>query len=195
MEGALEPLRRTLCESDRASKVIVRLPAKFSNKDDAFDAVDLNQATREVLALSIGDLQRNQIVLRSELSYGLPKVRGDRIQLQQVILNLVLNAIEAMTEVDDRPRHLVVRTGLDSDGIAYLNVVDVGIGFQPAHAERMFEAFYTTKKSGMGVGLSVSSTIVHRHGGRMWATPNTDGPGATFSFSIPVGSGDAGPVG
>lgn len=195
VEGALEPLRRVLRDSDRASKVVVRLCAMFSNKDDAFDAVDLNQATREVLALSIGDLQRNQIVLRSELSYGLRKVRGDRIQLQQMILNLVLNAIEAMTEVDDRPRHLVVRTGLDSDGIAYLNVVDVGIGFQPAHAEGMFEAFYTTKKSGMWVGLSVSSTIVHRHGGRMWATPNTDGPGATFSFSIPVGRGDAGPVG
>lgn len=195
VEGALEPLRRVLRDSDRASKVVVRLRAMFSNKDDAFDTVDLNQATREVLALSIGDLQRNQIVLRSELSYGLPKVRGDRVQLQQVILNLVLNAIEAMTDVDDRPRHLVVRTGLDNDANAYLNVADVGIGFQPADAEKMFEAFYTTKKSGMGVGLSVSNTIVHRHGGRMWATPNTVGPGATFSFSIPIGCDDAGPIG
>ena len=186
VEGALEPLRRVARDSDRASNVIVRLRAMFANKDVAFTAVDLNEATREVLALSIGDLQRNQVVVRAELGSPLPQVRGDRIQLQQVILNLFLNAIEAMTDVDDRPRQLVVRTGLNDETSACLSVADVGVGLRPEDAEKVFGAFYTTKKGGMGIGLSVSSTIVRRHGGRIWATPNRDGPGTTFSFSMPV---------
>jgi len=195
VEGALEPLRRVVRDSDRASSVITRLRAMFANKDAAFTAVDLNEATREVFALSIGDLQRNQVVVRSELGSPAPKVRGDRIQLQQVILNLVLNAIEAMTDVFDRPKQLVVRTGLNDETTACLSVADVGVGFQPGDAEKIFGAFYTTKKSGMGIGLSVSNTIVQRHGGRMWATPNTDGPGATFSFSMPIGPNAATPIG
>ncbi|MGJ7497328.1 sensor histidine kinase [Variovorax sp. RT4R15] len=158
----------------------------FANKDPEFDAVNINEATREVLALSVGDLQRNQVLLRTDLGSRLPNVRGDRIQLQQVFLNLVLNAIEAMADVVGRPKHLVVRTRLDGDANAYLSVTDVGVGFQPGDEEKIFRAFYTTKKTGMGIGLSVSSTIVQRHGGRIWATPIQDGPGATFSVSVPV---------
>ena len=186
LAGALGPLRRVVRDSDRACEVIIRLRAMFANKDPKFDVVNINEATREVLALSVGDLQRNQVLLRTDLGSRVPNVRGDRIQLQQVFLNLVLNAIDAMTDVVGRPKHLVVRTGLDGDANAYLSVTDVGVGFQPGDEEKFFKAFYTTKKTGMGIGLSVSSTIVQRHGGRIWATRNQDGPGATFSVSVPV---------
>jgi len=121
--------------------------------------------------------------VRLELAADLPTVRGDRVQLQQVILNLLLNAIDAMTTVPDRPGELVIATS--SDGAdAHLSVRDTGIGFDAGDPDRLFDAFYTTKTTGMGIGLSVSRSIMERHSGRLWATRNR-GPGATFSFSIP----------
>jgi signal transduction histidine kinase len=111
-------------------------------------------------------------------------VRGDRVQLQQVILNLLLNATDAMSAVEDRPRLLVIGTERDEEGRVCLVVSDTGTGFDPYSADRLFEAFYTTKSSGMGIGLSVSRSIIESHGGRIWATAN-DGPGATFVFSLP----------
>ena len=113
-------------------------------------------------------------------------VTGDRVQLQQVILNLLLNASDAMSGVDDRPRQLVIRTERDEGDRVRLSVQDAGVGFDPQSVDRLFEAFYTTKSSGMGIGLSVSRSIIESHHGRLWAAPN-DGPGATFSFSIPRG--------
>jgi hypothetical protein len=109
---------------------------------------------------------------------------GDRIQLQQVILNLLRNASEAMAEVDDRPRQLVVRTEVESDAGVRLTVRDAGVGLDRQALDKLFDAFYTTKSGGMGIGLSVSRSIIERHHGRMWAEPN-DGPGATFAFTIP----------
>src|SRR2546430_14274608 len=109
---------------------------------------------------------------------------GDRVQLQQVILNLLLNASDAMSSIDDRPRHLVIRSEQDEGDRVRLTVQDVGVGFEPQDVGRLFEAFYTTKSGGMGIGLSVSRSIIESHHGRLWAAPN-DGPGATFSFSIP----------
>ena len=129
------------------------------------------------------DLQKNGVVLRPELANDLPLVTGDRIQLQQVILNLVLNASDAMSGVDDRPRQLVIRTEREDDR-ARLTVQDVGVGIEPYGMEKLFEPFYTTKSGGMGIGLSVSRSIIESHRGRLWATLN-DGPGAAFSFSIP----------
>src|SRR6202035_5320137 len=123
--------------------------------------------------------------LSPELADDLPFVTGDRVQLQQVILNLVLNASDAMSGVHDRPRQLVIRTEREDDR-ARLTVQDVGVGIKPGTAEKLFEPFYTTKSGGMGIGLSVSRSIIERHHGRLWAEPN-DGPGATFSFSIPGG--------
>src|SRR6185312_11530663 len=114
----------------------------------------------------------------------LPPVRGDRVQLQQVMLNLLLNALDAMSGVDDRPRQVVIRTDRDEDDRVRLTVQDAGVGFDPQGVERLFEAFYTTKSGGMGIGLSVSRSIIESHHGRLWALPN-DGAGATFSFSIP----------
>jgi PAS domain S-box-containing protein len=184
VEGARETARRTIRDGNRASDVITRLRALFSKKDVATEPVDLNEATREVIALSSSELQRSRVILRAELADDLPPVAGDRVQLQQVILNLVRNASEAMSGVDDRPRKLLIRTEPDEDDRVRLTVQDTGAGFEPQAAGRLFEAFYTTKSGGMGIGLSVSRSIIESHQGRLWAAPN-DGPGATFSFSIP----------
>jgi signal transduction histidine kinase len=123
------------------------------------------------------------VILWPELADALPPVTGDRVQLQQVILNLLLNASEAMSEIDDRPRQLVIRTELDEGDSVRLAVQDWGVGFEPQGVDKLFKAFYTTKSDGMGIGLSVSRSIIESHRGRLWAAPN-DGPGATFSFSI-----------
>jgi signal transduction histidine kinase len=135
----------------------------------------------------MSELQRNRVVPRAELTDDLPPVVGDRIQLQQVILNLLLNAVEAMSGVCDRPRQLTIRTGRTDDGLVCLTVQDCGVGIDPRQVERLFEPFYTTKTSGMGVGLSVSRSIIESHRGTLRAVPN-DGPGATFAFSIPAGA-------
>jgi signal transduction histidine kinase len=164
--------------------VITRLRALFSKTSTSAECVDLNEATREVIALSSTELQRNRVILRTELAADLPPVTGDRVQLQQVILNLLLNASDAMSGVDDRPRHLVIRTARDGSDRIQLSVQDVGVGFEPDAEAKLFDAFYTTKRSGMGIGLSVSRSIIESHDGRLWATAN-DGPGATMCFSIP----------
>jgi PAS domain S-box-containing protein len=186
VDGARETARRTIRDGNRASDVIMRLRALFSKKEFTPEPLDLNEATREVIALSLSDLQRNRVILRSELAEDLPPAIGDRVQLQQVILNLLRNASDAMVGVDDRPRQLLIRTRRDGDDRACLSVQDTGTGVNPQDFERLFEAFYTTKSGGMGIGLSVSRSIIERHHGRLWAEPN-DGPGATFSFSIPCG--------
>jgi len=184
VDGARETARRTIRDGDRAAAVITRLRALFSQKDATIESVDLNEATREVIALSLSELQRNRVILRSELADYLPPVAGDRVQLQQVILNLVRNATDAMSGVDDRPRLLLIRTGLEGGGQVRLSVQDAGVGFDPQVMDRLFDSFYTTKNDGMGIGLSVSRSIIASHNGRLWTTLN-EGPGATFSFSIP----------
>jgi PAS domain S-box-containing protein len=184
VDGARETARRTIRDGDRAAAVITRLRALFSKKDATIESVDLNEATREVIALSLSELQRNRVILRSELDDNLPPVAGDRVQLQQVILNLVRNASDAMSGVDDRPRQLLIRTEPDEGGQVRLSVQDAGVGFDPQVMDRLFDSFYTTKNDGMGIGLSVSRSIIASHHGRLWAAPN-EGPGATFSFSIP----------
>ena len=184
VDGARETARRTIRDGDRAAAVITRLRALFSKKDATIESVDLNEATREVIALSLSELQRNRVILRSELADNLPPVAGDRVQLQQVILNLVRNASDAMSGVDDRPRQLLIRTEPDEGGQVRLSVQDAGVGFDRQVMDRLFDSFYTTKNDGMGIGLSVSRSIIASHHGRLWATLN-EGPGATFSFSIP----------
>jgi PAS domain S-box-containing protein len=183
-DGARETARRTIRDGNRASEIITRLRALFVKKDTATETVDLNEATREVIALLRSELQRSQVILRAELRDDLPHIKGDRVQLQQVILNLLRNASDAMDAIDDRPRQLVIRTALEEDDRVRLTMQDTGVGFDAQAVDRIFEAFYTTKNDGMGIGLSVSRSIIESHHGRLWAEPN-DGPGATFSFSIP----------
>jgi PAS domain S-box-containing protein len=182
--GARETAKRTLRDANRASEVIARLRALFSKREFTLEPLDLNEVTREVVALMLSDLQRSRIILQSEFADGLPTITGDRIQLQQVVLNLVRNAADAMQTVDDRPRHLLIRTARDANDAVRLTVQDAGVGLDPQSTNKLFDAFYTTKTDGMGIGLSVSRSIIEKHRGRLWAEPN-DGPGTTFSFSIP----------
>jgi PAS domain S-box-containing protein len=184
IEGALETVRRTLRDGSRASDVITRLRTLYSKKEPSLEAMDLNEATREVTALSLSELQRNGVTLRYELADDLPPVIGDRIQLQQVILNLLRNAEDAMSTIDDRPRELLIRSERDPGNHARLSVKDSGLGLTPETADKIFEPFYTSKTDGMGIGLFISRSIIEAHQGRLWATAN-DGPGATFSFVIP----------
>lgn len=183
IEGALETARRTIRDGNRAAEVIARLRQLFTKKTAAMDVFDLNEATREVLALLSMDLLRSSVILRVEIDDDEPAlVMGDRVQLQQVILNLVRNAADAMRNVHDRARDLLVRVYGEGGEVTFL-VKDAGTGFDAKETGRLFDAFYTTKNDGMGIGLSVSRTIVEGHGGEILAGPN-DGPGATFRFSI-----------
>ena len=184
LEVARETAQRALRDGNRAAEVIKRLRALFSQKQVMAGLVDLNEATREVVALTLSELQRNQVLLRTDLDGDLPLITGDRVQLQQVILNLLRNASDAMSEVLDRPRHLLIRTEREEGNRVRLTVQDAGVGLEIDAMDKLFQAFYTTKHDGMGMGLSISRSIIESHHGRLWATKN-DGPGATFSFSIP----------
>jgi len=187
LEGARETARRTIRDGNRASDIVTRLRTLYSKKDLVPQPMDLNEATREVISLSLSELQRNRVVLRQALAEDLPPVMGDRIQIQQVILNLIRNGSDAMSTVNDRPRELTVKTDLDESGGVCLSVKDSGVGFDSQTEEKLFEAFYTTKGDGMGIGLSVSRSIMESHRGRLWAIRN-EGPGATFLFAIPCGT-------
>jgi C4-dicarboxylate-specific signal transduction histidine kinase len=184
IEGARETARRSIRDGNRASEIVTRLRALFKRREVAAESIDLNDAAREVIALSLSELQSGRILVRHDFAENLPAVKGDRIQLQQVILNLVHNASDAMRDVDDRPRELLIKTESDDNKNVQLTVRDTGIGFAPDAANRLFDSFYTTKDDGMGVGLSVSRSIVEAHRGRIWASAN-EGPGSSFAFSIP----------
>jgi PAS domain S-box-containing protein len=188
LEGARETARRTIRDGNRASDVVTRLRALFSKREFTLESVDLNEAAREVIALTSSELQRNRVVLQPELAADLPGILGDRIQLQQVILNLLRNASDAMADVHDRPRLLTIRTEREDADRVRLSVRDAGVGLAPQSLSSMFDAFYTTKSGGMGIGLFVSRSIVEGHNGRLWGEPNHGGPGATFSFTIPQGT-------
>ncbi len=188
VEGARETARRTIRDGHRASDVIKRLRALFGKKSLMTETVDLNDATRDVIALSSIDLHRCGVILRTDLVDDLPRVRGDRVQLQQVILNLLTNASDAMSGITG-PRHVAVSTEREEGGRVRLTVHDVGAGFDVQAADQLFEAFYTTKSAGMGIGLSVSRSIIESHQGRLWGAAN-QGPGATFAFSLPEECGE-----
>ena len=187
VEGARETARRTIRDGNRASEVIRRLRALFARQACAAEPVDLNEAAREVMAMLQGELKRHNVVLRSDFADALSLVRGDRVQLQQVIVNLLLNGADAMQDVTGRVRHLRLRTSMDERGRVCLAVRDQGAGFGGEEPERLFQPFYTTKPSGMGIGLSVSRAIIESHGGELWAVAN-EGPGACFRFAVPAWS-------
>jgi signal transduction histidine kinase len=191
LDGARATAQRTLRDGNRAAEVIQRLRGLFARKQPVTEPVDLNDAAREVLALSSSELQRNQVIVRTDFDDDLPPARGDRVQLQQVILNLILNAADAMKGLDHRPRDAVVATSRDDANRVRLSVRDTGVGIDPKNIDKLFDAFYTTKVDGMGMGLSLSRSIIESHAGRLWATANDDGPGTTFSFSIPVNDSSA----
>jgi len=184
LEGAREAVRRTMRDGLRAANVVERLRALFNKQKPASESVDLNEATREVIGLSLDEVQSSRVTVRTDLADDLPLVRADRVQLQQVVLNLLRNALDAMSTVDDRPRDLLIRTERQEGDCVQLSVKDSGVGFDPRSMAKLFEPFYSTKNDGMGVGLSVSRSIIENHQGRLWAVQNM-GPGATFLFSVP----------
>lgn len=185
IEIAKETARRTIRDGNRAADIIAQLRSLFSRKAIAHQPVDLNEAAREVLALVAGDFQRNRVVLSTEFADGLPQVEGDRSQLQQVIMNLVRNALDAMLDIDAGARRLIIRTEICDDTKVKMTVQDGGVGLGTEDHEKIFQPFHTTKSDGMGIGLSVSRSIIESHGGRLWAEAN-DGPGAALSFTIPA---------
>jgi len=171
-------------DGNRAGEVIQRVRALANKTTDQKTPLDINEVVNEVISLAQHELSSHRVALRLELAPALPLVLADRIQLQQVILNLVINAIEAMQPVKDRPRELVIRTRQDEAGQVLVTVSDCGVGVAAENADRLFDAFFTTKSSGMGMGLSICRSIVNAHGGRLSAFGNA-GPGATFQFTLP----------
>jgi len=183
LNEAREAIRRIIRDGNRAAEVISRMLALFKKARTAKERLDINDAIEEVVILTQSEARRNKVALRMELATDLPAVMGDRVQLQQVVLNLILNGIEAVSTVEDRQRDLVIRTQRGEGDEVRVAVQDSGIGFDPMSAERIFDAFHTTKPGGLGMGLSISRSIVEIHGGRLWAVLN-DGPGATFQFTL-----------
>jgi PAS domain S-box-containing protein len=172
----------------RATEVIRRVRA-LANKADLEKApLDINDVVREVITLVRRELLSQKVSVRMVLAPAPPMILGDRVQLQQVIINLVMNGIEAMQAVTDRPRELVVRSRRDEKQQVLVSVTDCGVGIPAENADRLFNAFFTTKSSGMGMGLSICRSIMEAHGGRLWATANTP-HGATFQFTLPVNGG------
>jgi two-component system, LuxR family, sensor kinase FixL len=180
-----ECLRRIIRDGNRASEVIARIRALAKKTAMERAALNLNDAIREVIALTENEARRGGVWLRTDLASGLPPVHGDRVQLQQVILNLVVNGIEAMMAVTDRPRELLIKSDQYEKGKVLVAVQDSGIGLDQESLDRIFNAFYTTKPEGMGMGLSISRSIIEAHGGKLWARPNT-GFGATFQFDLQI---------
>jgi len=187
LEEAREALGRIIRDGKRASDVIGRIRAlvKKSGNEQAY--LEVNEVIQEVVGLIQSEIQKNGVVLQMELAADLPRVLGDRVQLQQVILNLMMNGIDAMSAVTDRSRELLIRSCQHESDKVLVAVQDSGVGLQSESLDHLFEAFFTTKPKGMGMGLATSRSIIEAHGGKLWASPN-DGPGATFQFTLHVGS-------
>jgi PAS domain S-box-containing protein len=184
LQEARETVRRIVRDGKRAGDVIARVRALATKTATAKERLDMNETAREVIALAGDELRKNRVAVRTEFAPELLPVLGDRVQLQQVVLNLVMNAVEAMSGVEERPRELIVRTQNDDAGQVRVTVQDSGVGLDPQSLERIFDAFYTTKQGGMGMGLSISRSIIQNHGGKLWAAAN-DGPGTSVQFTIP----------
>jgi PAS domain S-box-containing protein len=171
-------------EGNRAGEVVGRIRTLIKKAPARKDAVEMNDAILEVIALTRTEAANNNVSVRTQLAEGLPRVEGDRIQLQQVLLNLIINAVQAIRDVGEEERELLISTRNEPDGVS-VEVRDSGPGFAPADIDRVFEAFYTTKPEGMGMGLSICRSIIEAHGGRLWAIP-CEPHGALFQFTIPA---------
>ena len=171
-------------DADRAGNIIERVRDQMKKAPPRKGRFDLNEAINEVVELAQSAIIKNRVWVQTQLCEGLLPIHGDRVQLQQVVLNLLLNAVEAMGSVEAKPRDLLISTEQDRAGIL-VAVRDSGPGLDPSHLERVFDTFYTTKSSGMGMGLSICRSIINAHGGRLWAEPNKP-RGAIFQFTLPA---------
>jgi signal transduction histidine kinase len=179
-----DALDAIVTDGHRAAEVIQRIRQLATKSAPRKDRLDVNSIVRDVESLVRAELRRHEVTLTLDLAPGLPPVIGDRVQLQQVLLNLVMNGIEAMAAVMDRPRELLIRSHPHEEAQVLVAVRDTGVGIDPHDLDRLFSAFFSTKPGGMGMGLSISRSIVEAHGGRLWATPNVQ-RGATFHFALP----------
>ncbi len=187
LSEARQAVERIIKDSYRASAVISRIRALVKKSPPRSDLVDLNEVIVEVLTLAQNEARRNRVLLKQQLRDELPHVRGDRVQLQQVILNLIMNGLEAIEKGTNGARELSISSSQDADGNVVIAVSDSGDGLDPANLDRVFDAFFTTKPDGMGMGLAISRTIIESHGGRLWATLNSP-KGAVFQFTLPTGA-------
>lgn len=187
LEEARQAVERVVKDGNRAGTVIQRVRAMVKKSPPQMGRVDINDTILEVVALTRGEVGNHGATLETTLARGLPSVPGDRIQVQQVILNLTLNALEAIDANGAAPRRVEVETGMEGAAEVRVTVRDSGKGLEPQNPEQVFEAFYTTKPDGMGMGLAISRSIIQAHGGRLWATPSAPG-GAIFHFTLPVHS-------
>ena len=188
LDEARDAVRRIARDGNRASDVIVRIRALLKRGEPARAQVDINELIQEIIALAQAEIFRRNVTMQTEFATGLPSVTADRVQMQQVLLNLITNALDALSAVTDRARVLQIRTDTAEFGMVRVAVRDTGVGVDPEQTERLFEAFFTSKPDGLGMGLSISRSIVEAHGGRLWAAPN-NGAGVTFQFTLPVESG------
>ena len=180
-----DALADIVSDGHRAGRVIQRIRQIATKSEPLKSQLDLNDVIDDVLALVRSEVQKHRVSVRVALAAALPPALGDRVQIQQVVINLVMNGVEAMTAVNDRPRELVIRSEAHDKDQVLVSVQDAGVGIDPRHADHLFDAFFTTKPAGMGMGLSISRSIIEGHGGRLWATPNPTS-GATFQFTLPV---------
>jgi PAS domain S-box-containing protein len=187
LEEARQSALRVVADGHRAGDIISRIRGLAKNAPPHKDWLDLNATIRDVLALVRNEVQRHGVVLETHLAAEVPPILGDRVQLQQVLLNLVMNAIEALSSVEAGPRVLRVSSAAGAATEVVIAVRDSGPGFEPQHLDRLFEAFYTTKAYGLGLGLAISRRIIEAHGGRLWATANVP-QGAVVQFTVPIGS-------
>ncbi len=178
-------VERIVRDAKRASEVIQRIRALAKRTEPQMVSLDINDVIREATLLVQREVLSHGVALRTELSPALPLVLGDRVQLQQVVINLLINGVEAMASITDRRREILIRSELHEEGQVLVAVLDSGIGIDSETAEKLFSAFFTTKRSGMGMGLSISRSIIRAHGGRLWASPNAD-HGAAFQFTVPI---------
>jgi C4-dicarboxylate-specific signal transduction histidine kinase len=185
VEEARNAFGRIIKDGNRASDVIGRIRSLIKKGPPQKERLDINETILEVVALTRSEAVKNGVSVQTQLADGLPLIQGDRVQLQQVVLNLILNAVEAMSGVSERARELRISAGTDASGGVLVAVQDSGPGLPPESFDRIFEAFYTTKAGGMGMGLSICRSIVEAHGGRIWAS-RTAGPGATVQLTLPV---------
>jgi signal transduction histidine kinase len=185
LDEARETLSYIIQDGRRAAEIIENLRAMTKKSRPQLERLDINGAIQEILALTRSELTRHNLVLHTDLSAGDRTVFGDRVQLQQVLLNLIMNGIEAMSAVTDRPKILTISSERVETGGVLVAVKDTGAGIDPATADRIFESFYTTKPKGIGIGLSICRSIIEVHGGRFWASPNTP-HGAVFQFTLPA---------
>jgi C4-dicarboxylate-specific signal transduction histidine kinase len=187
LDEARAAVERIVRDSNRASEVIQQIRALAKKTEPQMVALDINDVIREAISLEQREMLSQRVSLRTELASALPPVLGDRVQLQQVVINLVMNALDAMAPVTDRPRDMLIRSQQDDANEVLVAVRDSGMGIDPDNADRLFNAFFTTKPTGLGMGLSITRSIIVAHGGRLWASPNAD-HGATFQFSLPSNS-------